>query len=120
MGMQTDGAYALTRRRGAAGTVSRLTASSANPETGAKTDTIVTTSLRWVYKEPTRYARLFRAQMAQQRIGDTTFVIWLPDVEAIFTSLRQEDYITFGGKRFEVVSSSIEDNAFVVTAREFV
>jgi hypothetical protein len=96
-----------------------LTAHTANPETGAKTATVVETTVRWMFKQPTQYSRLYRAQQTQTRIGDTTFIMWLPDVEAVFTTLTQEDFITYDGGRYEVVTSGIEDTAFVVTARKF-
>ena len=121
--MSVDGAYALTRRRGKSGTVSRLTNSSANPKTGLKSDTVVATTVRWLFKQQTQFSRLYRASMTQQNVGDTTFVMWLPDVESVFstlfTELRPEDTITYEGSTYSVVSSSIEDNALIVTAREF-
>jgi len=117
--IRTDGAYSLTRRRGRTATVSRVTGHSANAQTGTKTETVVTTTVRWVFKQPTQYMRLYRAEQTQTRVGDTTFIMWLPDVESTFTSLTQEDYITYAGERYEVVSSSVEDQAFVVTARKF-
>jgi hypothetical protein len=96
-----------------------VTGHSANAQTGTKTETVVTTTVRWVFKQPTQYMRLYRAEQTQTRVGDTTFIMWLPDVESTFTSLTQEDYITYAGERYEVVSSSVEDQAFVVTARKF-
>lgn len=116
--MGVDGGYALTRRRGRPGVVSRVTATVADPETGEKTETVVSATYRWVVKQPTQYHRLIRAEAVQQRIGDTTFIFWIKDVEADFTTIRQEDWITFDGRRYEVVSSVIEDTAFVVTAKE--
>lgn len=116
--MRTDGAYALTRRRGVTGTVTRLGTSSANPETGAITDTTTTNTFRWVVKQPTQYHRLYRAQATQQDVGETTFIFWLKDVEAYFSRLRQEDFITFEGTRYNVVTSVVEETALVVTARE--
>lgn len=117
--IRPDGAYNLTRRRGISATVTRVTGHSADPETGTQTDTEVSTTVRWMFKQPTSYMRLYRADQTQTRVGDTTFIMYLPDVEAVFTELRQEDYITYSGDRYEVVSSEIEDNAFVVTARKF-
>ena len=117
--IRPDGAYQITRRRGSTGTVTRVTANTADPETGERTPTEVTTTVRWMFKQHTQYHRLFRAEQTQTRVGDTTFIMWLPDVETAFTTLRQEDYITFGGDRYEVVTSVIEDEAFVVTARKF-
>lgn len=117
--IRPDGAYNLTRRRGISATVTRLTGETADPETGAKTPTEVTTTVRWMFKQPTQYMRLYRAEQTQTRVGDTTFIMYLPDVESVFTSLSQEDFITYASQRYEVVSSAIEDNAFVVTARKF-
>lgn len=114
-----DGVYALTRRRGSTGVVKRLTGTSANPQTGVRTDTYTDTTVRFMQKGATQFSRLFRAQQTQQRIGDTTFVIWLPDVEAIFTELTTEDQITYGGKTYEVLTSDVEDTALVITAREY-
>jgi hypothetical protein len=114
-----DGAYNLTRRRGKTATVTRLTGHSSDPETGAQTPTTVTTTVRWMSKDPTQYSRLFRAQQTQTDIGDTTFTMWLPDVSATFTTLTQEDYITYDGVKYEVVSATIEGNGFLVTARKF-
>lgn len=116
--MAVDGAYALTRRRGKQATVSRLTSTSANSESGAQTNVYTTTTVRWVAKQPTQYHRLIRAEAVQQRVGETTFFFWLKDVEAVFTTLRQEDYITYEGHRYEVVSAVVEDTALVVTGRE--
>ena len=117
--IRTDGGYAITRRRGSTGTITRLTGFSADPQTGEKTPTEVVTTVRWMFKQPTQYHRLFRAEATQTRVGDTTFIIWLPDVEDTFTTLSQEDYVTYGGERYDVVSSGVEDNAFVITARKF-
>lgn len=118
--IRSDGAYNLTRRRGITATVTRVTAHTADPETGVKTPTECVTTVRWMFKQPTQYMRLYRAEATQQKVGDTTFIMYLPDVEDDFTALRQEDYITYNSTRYEVVSTGIEDNAFVVTAREFV
>ena len=119
MTIRTDAAYALTRRRGSTATITRLTGESANPKTGVRTPTTVTTTVRWTHKAPTAWSRLYRAQQTQTPIGDTTFTMWLPDVEATFTKLTQEDYVTMGGDRYEVISCTVEDNALIVTARKF-
>jgi len=114
-----DGAYSLTRRRGKTGTVTRVTGSTANAETGARVDTTVTTTVRYLFRGPTNWSRLYRAEMTQQRVGGTTFVIWLPDVEAVFTELRADiDTITQDGKTYVVVDSAVEDNALVITAKD--
>lgn len=114
--MTIDGAYALTRRRGKQATVTRLKLNRAVPETGVRHDLEEETVVRWVAKQPTNYTRLFRAEATQQRVGETMFIFWLPDVERSFTKLRQEDFITYDGARYNVVSSTIEDTAFLVTA----
>lgn len=119
MTIRTDAAYALTRRRGKSATITRLTSQTADPLTGEKTPVEAETVVRWVFKQPTQFMRLYRAEQTQTRVGDTTFVIWLPDVEATFTALTQEDRVTYQGDKYEVVSSSIEDNAFIITARKF-
>lgn len=119
MGIRTDGTYALTRRRGRSATVKRLTGHTADPETGAQTPTTVDTTVRWVFKGPTAWSRLYRAEQTQTRVGDTTFIIYLPDVEATFSELTQEDQIVYSGTTFEVVSSMVEDTALVITARKF-
>jgi hypothetical protein len=72
-----------------------------------------------MFKGPIQYSRLFRAQATQQRVGDTEFIIWFPDIEAVFTELQAEDQIVHGGRTYEVVSSAVEDTALVVMAREY-
>lgn len=119
MVIRTDGAYALTRRRGRPATVTRLTDHTADPKTGEQTPVTVDTAVRWMFKSPTTWSRLYRAEQTQTRIGDTTFVMWVKDVELVFTELTQEDWITYSGAKYEVISSAIEDEAFIVTARKF-
>ena len=116
--MPASEAYALTRAKGSTGTVTRLTGNTFNSTTGTHTDTEVTTTVRWLVKEHTRYSRLLRASATQQKIGETTFLIYLPDVDSVFTELDAEDYITQGGKRYEVVSSETFPDSIVVTATE--
>lgn len=115
--MREDAAYALTRRRGKTGTITRITGTASDPETGAKTPTESVTTIRWMFKQPTAYSRLLRADATQQRIGETTFIIWLKDVT--FTRVSQSDYITYEGIRYEVLTSTIEDTGLVITANEF-
>lgn len=116
---RADGVYALTRRRGLSGTARRLTDTTADPRTGVRSDTTVDTTVRYMVKQETTFSRLFRAQQTQQRVGEATFVIWIPDVDSVFTELTQEDRIIYQGKTYEVWSSSVEDTALVVTAREY-
>lgn len=114
-----DAAYSYTRRRGKQGSIFRLTATDADPQTGERTETEVETVVRWMVKEVTQYSRMLRAEATQQRVGDVTFVVWLQDVQAVFTSLQTEDYIIFNSVKYNVVSSWIEDTSFVITCIEF-
>jgi hypothetical protein len=43
----------------------------------------------------------------------------LPDVQAVFTSLQTEDRIEYQGQTFEVVSSQLQDDGLIITARVF-
>jgi hypothetical protein len=66
---------------------------------------------------PVEYNRVFRAEAAQQRIGTTQFVMWTGDLD--FVKLTQDDYITLpDNSRYEIVTSVVEDTAFIVTANE--
>lgn len=116
--MGIDAAYALTRRRGRTAEVHRVTDSTSDPETGDVTDTVDVTTVRWVAKEPTRYGRLYRANATQQDVGETTFIFWLEDIS--FTKLDQEDWIIQDDIRYDVVTSTVEETALVITAREMV
>jgi hypothetical protein len=117
--MRTSPAYAITRRRGKSGTIRRLTGGTVDDDNLTRSDVFTDTVVRYLYKGDTRYSRLVRAEAAQQRVGDVTFIICLKDVEAVFTSLQTEDRIVFQGQTFEVVSSGIQDDGLVVTARVF-
>ena len=120
--MAGDAAYAQTRRRGKKGTITQVVSTSANPQTGQQTEQVKNTVVRWMVKDPTSYSRLYRAEATQQDVGDTTFTMWTGD-EAVkdLTRLEQEDYITWAdGRRYEVVSTVIEDTSLVVTAKEMV
>lgn len=112
----TDPVYSLTRRRGSTAIVLVVTGVATNPETGAKTPTKTDYTVRWAVMGPTQFSRLIRAQASQQEIGTTTFTMYSKDLS--FSSLDQEAYITFGGRRYEVVSSELVDTAFIVTVRE--
>lgn len=116
--MPVDGAYALTRRRGVAATVTRLLTTLANPETGDIADTVQTLNFRRVVKQPTAYHRIFRAQATRQDFGETSFIFWLKDVASYFTRLSQDDYITMNGVRYDVIATTVEETALVVMARE--
>lgn len=112
-----DAAYKLTRRRGERGTVTRVTSSKPDPLSGQKTQTKIDTVLRWIVKMPVEYKRVFSANAAQTRIGTTQFIIWTKDAD--FVKLSQDDFITFPDlSRYEIVTSKIEDTAFVITANE--
>ena len=114
--IRPDGAYELTRRRGEQVTVTRVTSTAPNPLSGLKNATTVDTIVRWAVHMPTEYSRIFRAEATQQRIGASQFIMWTGDLD--FTSLTQDDYITIGDDRYEVISSVIEDTAFIVTANQ--
>ena len=117
--MRASPAYRLTRRRGKTGTIKRLTGGSVNDDNLTRTDTFTDTVVRYLFMGETRYGRLVRAEAAQQRVGDVTFVIYLRDVEAIFTSLQTEDRILYQGTTYEVVSSVILDDGLTITARVY-
>ncbi len=117
--MAADAAYALTRREGSPGTVTRKTGeTSKDPETGDVVEVTTVTSLQWVVKEPTSYVRIVRSQATKQDVGGTTFTLWADDVS--FVKVDPDDYLTFGGVDYQVRSSSIERKAFVITADEVV
>jgi len=118
--MSADVAYAVTRRRGEAGSITRRTGeASVDPETGDVAGVTSTTTVRWLVKEPTKYSRIVRAQAAQQDIGQTTFILWSKDVT--FAKVDNEDFVTFGGINYHVKSSTIENGtAFIITADEVV
>jgi hypothetical protein len=120
MTIDVDAAYAHTRRRGKPGTVTIVGDSTADPKTGTRTTQKVTHKVRWMVKQRTEYSRWIRAEATQQRMGETTFVIRLKDVQDHFTEVDQEDYITWNndGKRYEVVSTDEEDGALLIFARE--
>lgn len=116
--MAPDAAYALTRREGSTGSVIRTTGDgSINPQTGDVTASETTTTVRWLYKEPTAYRRLMRAKAVQQDIGATTFIIWTGDVS--FTKLDPDDRIVKDGVTYHVMTSTLEDEtSLVITANE--
>lgn len=114
-----DPVYLQTRRLGIRATVVQVTSVSANPETGVRTQTDTLTNVRNVVKEPTAYSRLIRSQATQQDIGSTTFIFWTRDIPSI-TRLEVEDYIVCGGVKYQVVTSSLEYNSLVITAKEIV
>ena len=121
--MPQDAIYAATRRmpypsNGVFPTVTVHGGESFNAETGAKTATENTYTVRWMVKEPTRYSMLVRATAAQAKVGDVTFIMWLEDIKANFTALDSEDYITFEGVRYDVVSSEKFKTGLLVTATE--
>lgn len=116
--MPQDPIYALTRRKGQTATVTRQTGNSFDATTGENTLTTSVTTCRWVAKEPTQYSRLVRATATQQRIGETTFIFWMRDIQNEFTELDPEDYITYDNVRYDVVSSERFETGLVVTATE--
>jgi len=116
--MPQDAIYAATRRNGKSTTVTQVTGNTYNRTSGVNTPTTVVTTVRWVTKEPTKYSRLIRATASQQRIGETTFVFLFKDIKNDFTELDTEDFITFEGVRYDVVSSELFKTGLVVTANQ--
>lgn len=121
--MPQDAIYAATRRmpypsNGVFPTVTVHSGESFNSETGARTPTENTYTVRWMMKEPTKYSMLVRAAAAQSKVGDVTFVMWWDDIKADFTALDSEDFITYEGVRYDVVSSEKFREGLLVTATE--
>lgn len=119
--MPVDAAYALTRREGTQGTVTVFSDAGYNfdEETGAETGGETVHTVRFMVKDPTKYSRILRANAVEGNIGETTFVMWLTDVKSKFTRLDGEDFITFNGERYDVVTFTIEDKtSIVVTANQ--
>jgi len=119
--MSVDAAYARTRRDGKKGTVTISSDAGYvfDEKTGLETGGETTHNVRFIAKDPTQYSRIIRANAVEGNIGQTTFVMWLPDIKSKFTRLDGEDFITFGGERYDVVSFSIEDKtAVIVTANQ--
>lgn len=118
--MTADPTYSLTRRRGKKATVTVFSDAgfSFDVETGEQTGGETTYTVRFMVKEDTRYSRIMRANTVESNIGDTTFIMWLRDVKANFTRLDGEDFITFAGLRYDVVTSVIEDTGLVITATQ--
>lgn len=121
--MPEDAIYAATRRmpypsNGVFPTVTVHGGESFNSTTGERTPTETVVTVRWMAKETTAYSMLVRAAAAQAKVGETTFIMWLPDIEADFTALDSEDFITFEGVRYDVVSSERFKTGLLVTATE--
>lgn len=121
--MSQDAIYAATRRMPYPSNevfpvVTKNTGQTFNSETGAQSDTELNVTVRWMHKEPTRYSRFIRATAANAKVGDVTFVMWMKDIEQDFTALDAEDYITFEGVRYDVVSSERFRQGLLVTATE--
>jgi hypothetical protein len=114
---RTSPAYAITRRRGKLGTIHRQIATSTNDDLLTRSDTFSADVVRYMYQGETRYNRLLRANAAQQRVGDVTFVVCLTDVT--FTSVQAEDRIDYQGTLYEVTSSQILDDGLIIEARVF-
>lgn len=112
-----DMAYFETRRKGRRATIVQVGDVTANAETGARVGATTVTNVRLVVKEQTQYSRIIKAQACQQNVGMTTFIFWTRDIPTI-VRLDVEDYIIMGGVKHNVVSSVVEENAFVVTATE--
>lgn len=118
--MAADPTYATVLRRGKPGVIKRISTSVADPKTGIRTDTSAPDiKVRRMYKEPTSNTRLYRANAADQDIGETTFIMMVREVKRQLPELRltQEAFIEWQGSRYEVVSDVVEDEAaYIVTA----
>lgn len=115
--MRTSPAYAITRRRGKAGTIKRLTSTSTDDVNLTRSDGTTDTNVRHIYKGPTTYNRLLRDKAAQQRVGDVTFIVCLKDIT--FNSVQVEDQVVYQGQTFQVESSWIQDDGLVITAKVY-
>lgn len=114
----TETAYRATRRKGVKVTVVAHVTTSVNGTTGQRTSQTTVHNVRQVVVEPTTYSRTVKAQAAQQNIGPTTFIFWTRDIP--FRSLTQESYCAYDGKKFQVVSSTLEEDGLIITAKETV
>ena len=119
--MPVDAAYALVIREGKQGTVTVFSDAgyAFDEETGAETGGETVHTIRFIAKEPTKYSRILRSNVVEGNIGQTTFVMWVNHTKDKFTRLDGEDFITFEGERYDVVSFTVEDKtAVVVTANQ--
>jgi hypothetical protein len=110
--------YELTRRRGESGTITRVTDSDVpDRTTGEIVDTTEVISIRRMVRETTRFSRIIRSQAVQTDIGQTSFICWIKDFSNnTAPNLDSEDTVTYDSNVYKVVSTFIEDNAFVITA----
>lgn len=116
--MPIDAAYQMTRRVNTSGTLTQIVDTSADPETGVQIDIQQVTSIRRLVKEKTSHKRWYRANTTQTEIGDTTFIFLQRDAPLLIEgAIQQEDYVTFNGARYEVVSADFEGTAIIITAR---
>lgn len=111
----SDAAYELTRRKGQRATVVRLLSSSANEETGERDPIFETRNYRWVVAEPAPVRRVSSPNRAAMDVWESTFLFYARDVN--FVELNAEDYVEFGGRKFQVVTSAVEDSTIVVRTR---
>jgi len=99
-------------------TVTKQSGGTFDATTGDATPTENTYVVRWMVKEPTKYSMFVRASATTAKVGDVTFIMWMKDIEDNFTALDSEDYITFEGVRYDVVSSERFKTGLLVTATE--
>jgi hypothetical protein len=121
--MPQDPIYAQTRRmpypsNGVFPTVTRQTGSTYDTTTGENVPTQCVTTVRWMVKEQTKYSMFVRATATTLKVGEVTFTMWLKDIQADFTALDSEDFITFEGVRYDVVSSERYKTGLLITATE--
>lgn len=117
--MPADATYATVLRRGKRGVIKRQATTSADPKSGIRTETQAPDiKVRRMHKEPTTNTRRYASNMAQQDIGDVTFVMMVREVKRQLPSLRleQEAHIEWQGNRYEVVSDVVEEESYIVTA----
>jgi hypothetical protein len=113
----SDAGYIITRRPGSKSVlVSRLAASSTDPQTGERNVSRSTIGVRNVVIEPTSYKRRVAARETQEEIGGVTLLFYTRDVP--FRRLNPTDCVIEGSRRLQVVTSTVEDTVLRVTANE--
>lgn len=107
--------YSFTRRHGKPGSIVRVTAVTTDPDTGDRTTTEQVTNLMFLARTPTSLNRITAANQAQRTVGDTTFTIWTREVT--FRELTADDYFVQDGLKYQVVTSEVNEDALVCTAK---
>lgn len=107
--------YSFTRRHGKPGSIVRLINSSVNVDTGERVTTDHVTNLMYLARTPTSINRIVAANSAQRTVGETTFTIWTRDVD--FRELNTDDHFVQDGLKYQVVSSEVNEDCLVCTAK---